>query len=275
MDTNGNGSLAGRRSSRSRSPQDRGCVYKRLHSVPLLLPVGSITCFCFFFSLFYSRDFEASNTGNTIHVSGLNYKVDGRDLENAFAKVGRVTKAYVVYDSHTHESRQFGFVMMETSEEADAAITALDGTELMGKVIAVAKVCVRESPSLRARPRTPTPGKYHGPSKRRECEPFSSSPYSLASLTSISIRRLRPQSSLFLSGNYLFERSPSNLRNLIASLVSTMIPNPQNARTRTILNDENIGKNNPRTQKKLRWFPSSVRSTSIRPEILPGPRSRL
>ncbi|THU99720.1 RNA-binding domain-containing protein [Dendrothele bispora CBS 962.96] len=80
------------------------------------------------------RDSKASNTGNNIHVSGLNYKVDSRDLENAFAKVGRVTKASVVYDPHTRESRQFGFVMMETSEEADAAITALNGTELMGKL---------------------------------------------------------------------------------------------------------------------------------------------
>ncbi|THU92876.1 hypothetical protein K435DRAFT_582683, partial [Dendrothele bispora CBS 962.96] len=129
------------------------------------------------------------NTGNNIHVSGLNYKVDSRDLETAFAKVGRVTKASVVDDPHTRESRQFGFVMMETSEEADAAITALNGIELMGKVMTVAKVCryllffdaLLISPyyfadhrvllayqARRARVRTPTPGKYHGSSKRRE-----------------------------------------------------------------------------------------------------------
>ncbi|THU84660.1 hypothetical protein K435DRAFT_592238, partial [Dendrothele bispora CBS 962.96] len=134
------------------------------------------------------------NTGNNIHVSGLNSKVDSRDLENAFAKVGRVTKASIVYDPHTRESRQFGFVMMETYEEADAAIAALNGIELMGKVMTVAKVCVTETiPSFslmpfsyryttlltimficykarRARARTPTPGKYQGSSKRRECE---------------------------------------------------------------------------------------------------------
>lgn len=46
-----------------------------------------------------------------------------------------------MYDPHTRESRGFGFVTMETAAEADAAITALNGTDLMGKVMAVERVC--------------------------------------------------------------------------------------------------------------------------------------
>jgi transformer-2 protein len=45
-----------------------------------------------------------------------------------------------MYDPHTRESRGFGFVTMETSEEADAAITALNATELMGKTCTVERV---------------------------------------------------------------------------------------------------------------------------------------
>lgn len=45
-----------------------------------------------------------------------------------------------MYDPHTRESRGFGFVTMETSEEADAAVTALNSTELMGKIMNVEKV---------------------------------------------------------------------------------------------------------------------------------------
>ena len=45
-----------------------------------------------------------------------------------------------MYDPHTRDSRGFGFVTMETGEEADAAITALNGTDLMGKVLNVEKV---------------------------------------------------------------------------------------------------------------------------------------
>jgi RNA recognition motif-containing protein len=45
-----------------------------------------------------------------------------------------------MYDPHTRESRGFGFVTMESAEEADAAITALNATELMGKTLNVEKV---------------------------------------------------------------------------------------------------------------------------------------
>jgi transformer-2 protein len=45
-----------------------------------------------------------------------------------------------MYDPHTRESRGFGFVTMETGEEADAAITALNATDLMGKTMNVEKV---------------------------------------------------------------------------------------------------------------------------------------
>ena len=47
-----------------------------------------------------------------------------------------------MYDPHTRESRGFGFVTMESGEEADAAITALHGTDLMGKALTVTKVKV-------------------------------------------------------------------------------------------------------------------------------------
>ncbi|PSR72076.1 hypothetical protein PHLCEN_2v12057 [Hermanssonia centrifuga] len=112
-----------------------------------------------------------NNPGNNLHVSGLSHRVDTRDLEQAFAKVGRVKKAQVMYDPHTRESRGFGFVTMESGEEADAAITALNGTDLMGKNMLVEK-------ARRGRARTPTPGRYYGPPKRSEHErPYDPRPY--------------------------------------------------------------------------------------------------
>jgi len=111
------------------------------------------------------------NPGNNLHVSGLSNKVDTRDLEAAFAKIGRVKKASVMYDPHSRESRGFGFVTMESSEEADAAIAALNATELMGKVMNVEK-------ARRGRARTPTPGRYYGPPKRSDFErPYDPRPY--------------------------------------------------------------------------------------------------
>lgn len=59
-------------------------------------------------------------------------------------------------DPHTKESRGFGFVKMITSEEADAAKEGLQGKEYEGRTLSIEK-------ARRARPRTPTPGKYFGP----------------------------------------------------------------------------------------------------------------
>lgn len=63
-----------------------------------------------------------------------------------------------MYDPHSRESRGFGFVTMETPEEADAAIEGLNATEVQGRVLSVQK-------ARRGRARTPTPGRYHGPPK--------------------------------------------------------------------------------------------------------------
>ena len=62
-------------------------------------------------------------------------------------------------DPHTQESRGFGFVKMVTAEEADAAKDALQGENIEGRTLSIEK-------ARRARPRTPTPGKYYGPPKR-------------------------------------------------------------------------------------------------------------
>ncbi|KAH9987703.1 hypothetical protein BJV77DRAFT_1024654 [Russula vinacea] len=95
-----------------------------------------------------NREGGGQNPGNNLHVSGLSSRVDTRDLEAAFAKIGRVKKASVMYDPHTRESRGF-------------AVTALNATELMGKAMTVEK-------ARRGRARTPTPGRYYGPPKRND-----------------------------------------------------------------------------------------------------------
>jgi len=106
-------------------------------------------------------------------VSGLGHKIDNRDLEAAFGKFGRVQKAAVMYDPHTRESRGFGFVTMESPEEAEAAVTGLNATEINGKTINVEK-------ARRGRARTPTPGRYFGPPKRGDSKderPYDPRPY--------------------------------------------------------------------------------------------------
>lgn len=111
-----------------------------------------------------------TNPGNNLHVSGLSSRVDNRHLEETFGKFGKVAKAQVMYDPHTRESRGFGFVTMDTPEEADAAVAGMNGVELQGRAISVEK-------ARRGRARTPTPGRYYGPPKRDDVRGGGERPY--------------------------------------------------------------------------------------------------
>jgi RNA recognition motif-containing protein len=72
-----------------------------------------------------------------LYVGNLGYDVSGSDLEQLFATHGNVANATVIMDRNTGQSKGFGFVEMNSSEEADAAIAALDGKEHVGRAMKV------------------------------------------------------------------------------------------------------------------------------------------
>lgn len=72
-----------------------------------------------------------------LFVGGLPYTVTDQELNDLFAQYGQVVSAKVITDKFTGRSKGFGFVEFTTDEEADAAIKALNETELQGRKIAV------------------------------------------------------------------------------------------------------------------------------------------
>ena len=72
-----------------------------------------------------------------IYVGNLPYGLSDAELQEAFAAYGAVSTAKVVMDRQTGRSRGFGFVEMENDSEAEAAIQALNGTELGGRKLIV------------------------------------------------------------------------------------------------------------------------------------------
>jgi RNA recognition motif-containing protein len=72
-----------------------------------------------------------------LYVGGLPYAVTDDQLHELFAAHGTVESARVITDRYTDRSRGFGFVEMSTAQEAEAAIAALDGTELQGRTLVV------------------------------------------------------------------------------------------------------------------------------------------
>ena len=71
-----------------------------------------------------------------LFVGGLAFATSSDRLRETFAVVGTVASASVVTDP-AGQSRGFGFVEMETTEEATAAITRLHGSQLDGRALRV------------------------------------------------------------------------------------------------------------------------------------------
>jgi RNA recognition motif-containing protein len=66
----------------------------------------------------------------TLFVAGLPYDVDDAELEEIFEKFGNVRSAKVTLDRETGKSRGFGFVEMESDEDANQAIELLNEISL-------------------------------------------------------------------------------------------------------------------------------------------------
>lgn len=82
-----------------------------------------------------------------IFVAKLNYATDSESVRKAFEQFGEVESANVVTDRETGRSKGFAFVEMSDDTEGNAAIQALDGTDLDGRTIVVKKAEPRENRS--------------------------------------------------------------------------------------------------------------------------------
>ena len=70
-----------------------------------------------------------------IYVGNISWGLTDQDLENVFAEHGTVTSAKIITDKMTGRSRGFGFV--ERSDGGEAAIEALNETEVDGRSLVV------------------------------------------------------------------------------------------------------------------------------------------
>jgi cold-inducible RNA-binding protein len=82
--------------------------------------------------------------GSKLYVGNLSYNTTSSDLEQLFAQHGTVQSAEVISDRDTGRSKGFGFVQMGSDEEAQAAITALNGQQHDGRNLTVNEAKPRE-----------------------------------------------------------------------------------------------------------------------------------
>ncbi len=79
-----------------------------------------------------------------LFVGNLSFNTTENDLQDAFAVHGTVTEANLMTDRSTGRPRGFGFVTMGSAEEAQKAISALNGTQLGDRTITVNEARPRE-----------------------------------------------------------------------------------------------------------------------------------
>ena len=82
-----------------------------------------------------------------LYVGNLSYNTTQNDLQDAFAAHGTVVEANLMMDRETGRARGFGFVTMSTAEEAQNAITALNGASIDGRALTVNVAKPREERS--------------------------------------------------------------------------------------------------------------------------------
>ena len=74
-----------------------------------------------------------------IYVGNLNYQTTNESLEALFTQHGAVEEVHLPTDRTTGRPRGFAFVTMPNDAEAQAAIGALNGTDLDGRALTVAE----------------------------------------------------------------------------------------------------------------------------------------
>ncbi len=79
-----------------------------------------------------------------IYVGNLPYSTNRDELKELFAAFGEVNAARIVNDRETGRSKGFGFVEMNSDDEARAAIEALNGKEVGGRKVVVNEARPRE-----------------------------------------------------------------------------------------------------------------------------------
>ncbi len=84
-----------------------------------------------------------------LYVGNLSFGVTEGQLQEMFAPYGSVQRAQLISDRDTGRSKGFGFVEMTTDQEAQAAISGMNGQMVDGRALTVNEAKPRED-----RPRT-------------------------------------------------------------------------------------------------------------------------
>jgi RNA recognition motif-containing protein len=82
--------------------------------------------------------------GKKLYVGNLSYGMTDSDVRRLFEPHGTVESVQIIMDRDTGRSKGFGFVEMGSDDEAQAAISNLNGQEICGRALTVNEARPRE-----------------------------------------------------------------------------------------------------------------------------------
>src|SRR5262245_29939057 len=82
--------------------------------------------------------------GKKLYVGNLVYGMTDNDVRALFEPHGTVESVQIIMDRETGRSKGFGFVEMGSDDQAQAAIAALNGSQIQGRPLTVNEARPRE-----------------------------------------------------------------------------------------------------------------------------------
>jgi RNA recognition motif-containing protein len=91
-----------------------------------------------------------------LFISGFPLTSTELELVQMVAPYGTVSTIKIVRDKQTHKCKGYAFIEMTTAEEAENAVTALDGAEMQGRELKLNVVA--DEPAVKTYVRLSPPG---------------------------------------------------------------------------------------------------------------------
>jgi RNA recognition motif-containing protein len=81
--------------------------------------------------------FMNQDSNKKLYVGSLPYSTTEDELRDLFGQFGPVSSVRIISDKFTGQSKGFGFVEMESADDAQKAIEGVNGAQLSGRTLVV------------------------------------------------------------------------------------------------------------------------------------------
>ena len=90
--------------------------------------------------------------GKKLYVGNLPFKLTQKDFQEIFEVIGTVVDSRIITDRDTGLSKGFGFIEYESEDDAQRALSTINGYKVLGRVLSVSEARERNDNLPRLQP---------------------------------------------------------------------------------------------------------------------------